>query len=588
MPMIEASMTFPAQISTLLILLGLLGSAMAAEPVSELESGIGQLGAAIEWIDVPETGNQRYMVQRSVDGRLFLTPNESFFPKLGLTAVGRGNVDDINELNGGHAYASIEQWDAGDQVEWGLWFESPGEVEVRVAMSGIESGAKFSLNLGDESSAVSITPSSAPGLEAQLVAGKTLHIRAAGRKSLILSCDKNDAKSAALHWIELSGPAVANAAVLRKRWRPAAAHTKFSSSKRPEKVRLWVMEMDAVPGDLDFYSPITTPFGYYGPTWKADGVVNTGFNFSLWSFGRGQPEPPVEQLSHLIAIGDPDAKFGGFDHEGSGVKIRDWEPLEGRQGQRQALALRVEPGEVYDTYFSYFFANDEKRWRLFGVGKKYNQGKPLDSLWVGSFVEVPGPPPRQRTGAYPRTMRYRGWVMDDRHRWYPLDRMAGGDVDKATGLTYTDRGLAETDPTWFSMQTGGWSFRTPADGAGVELPSSPAKTEVDYLDADDLEFLQTVPCEIVANQLERAAGRNLARISFRIRNVGENAKVTLYHGPEEGLTFADRWPHVVDVPQPKEGDNQFVIEAVPGDQPLKVRLLLQNDEGQYWSMNTFE
>ena len=72
------------------------------------------------------------------------------------------------------------------------------------------------------------------------------------------------------------------------------------------------MEMDAVPGDLGFYAPITTPFGYYGPTWQADGTVNAGFNFSLWSYGRGQEEPPVEQLSHLLAIGNRDATFGGF------------------------------------------------------------------------------------------------------------------------------------------------------------------------------------------------------------------------------------------------------------------------------------
>jgi hypothetical protein len=69
------------------------------------------------------------------------------------------------------------------------------------------------------------------------------------------------------------------------------------------------------PGDLGFYAPITTPFGYYGPTWLADGTVNAGFNFSLWSYGRGQEEPPIEQLSHLLAIGNRDATFGGFGHE---------------------------------------------------------------------------------------------------------------------------------------------------------------------------------------------------------------------------------------------------------------------------------
>ena len=81
-----------------------------------------------------------------------------------------------------------------------------------------------------------------------------------------------------------------------------------------------------------------------------------GSIFSLWSYGRGQAEPPIEQLSHLLAIGNRDATFGGFGHEGTGVKIRDWDPLTGHKGQRQVLALRVVPSETYDTYYSYFIS----------------------------------------------------------------------------------------------------------------------------------------------------------------------------------------------------------------------------------------
>ena len=42
----------------------------------------------------------------------------------------------------------------------------------------------------------------------------------------------------------------------------------------------------------------------------------------------------------------------------------------------------------------------------------------------------------------------------------------------------------------------------------------------------------------------------------------------------------------MDVPQPKEGGNQFVLEGSGVSENLKVRLLLQNDEGQFWSMET--
>ncbi|MCB1226390.1 MAG: hypothetical protein KDK99_11300, partial [Verrucomicrobiales bacterium] len=66
--------------------------------------GEGQLGAPLEWIRVPDSNGARHLAQRSRDGRLVLTPNEAFFPKLGLTATGRGSVPDVMDLNGGSSF----------------------------------------------------------------------------------------------------------------------------------------------------------------------------------------------------------------------------------------------------------------------------------------------------------------------------------------------------------------------------------------------------------------------------------------------------------------------------------------------------
>ncbi|MEK6216315.1 MAG: DUF3472 domain-containing protein, partial [Boseongicola sp.] len=415
--------------------------------------------------------------------------------------------------------------------------------------------------------------------DAKLVASVQARVAEAGSHLIHLTCTRQAGKDTRLFWIEVSGAAVEGGAVLRKRWRPAAAHTKFTSSRDPKAVRMWVMEMDAVPGELEFYAPLTSPFGYYGPTWKADGRVNTSFNFSLWSFGRGQPEPPVNELSHLIAIGNREATFGHFDHEGTGVKIRDWEPLAGRQGQSQVLALRVEPGETHDTYFSYFYAADEKRWRLFGVGKKNHKGKSAESLWVGSFVEVPGPPPRQRTGPYERRMRYRGWVMNEGGKWFALDQMQIGNVDKETGLTHTDRGM--TDDGWFYLQTGGWTFRKSVAG---EVRAKAEHPRPAYLDDNATAFLKSVPCAIEVTKIERAGNR--ARVSFDINQLGNDAEVIAYWGEGEGLTMVDRWKGKSSVPQVVEGSNQVVLEGVPEKGPLFVRMFLRNDEGQFFSLET--
>ncbi len=559
-------------------------SATHAEPLDKLSKSSGQLGQEISWVDVPDSDGLIHAVQFSRDGRLFLTPNESFFPKRGLTAQGSGAVPDVANLNGGKSFATIGKWDPGDSAEWGIWVTKPGKIRLRIRIRGGGNRSKFTYLVDGGKKGVSFglrqSNSTVPGQ----IADAGFSITEPGKHTITLRCDYGG-DGVAFDWIEIDGDAAEGGGVIRKRWRPAAAHTRFSSSRAPDRVRLWVMEMDAVPGDLGFYSPITTPFGYYGPTWNADGTVNTGFNFSLWSFQRGQSEPSIEKLSHLLAIGNPQAKFSGFDHEGTGVKIRGWEPLEGRQGQSQTLALRVEPGEIYDTYYSYFYASDEKRWRLFGVGNKYNKGKPLKSLTVGSFVEVPGPPPVQRTGAWERRMRYRGWVMNDKGKWSPLDQMAGGDIDKNTGLTYTDRG--QSDDGWFYLQTGGWYFRKVRDAGDVKLRAQSGKPDADYLDPEDIAFLSTVPCEIMVTKVERSGDQ--ARLTLAVRNAGAKAKVTIHWGDAEGLTFAERWQNQTEAGKAiKEGENQIVLKNAPTGKAIFVRALLQNNEGQFWSSESIE
>jgi len=565
---------------------------VAGASQASADDEIGQLGVPVSWVAAPVsagTDDPRgsfYMVQRTRDDRLVLTPNEAFFPKLGLTATGNGTTQDVHRLNGDNSFASIEKWDSGDVAEWGLVFEQPGPITARLWMSAVDEKAKFTWQLHSDGAP---DPMPSPWVietsddESGIVATAEFTIVEPGKQVLRLTCEEAGAKPV-FHRIEISGPAAIGGAVLRKRWRPAAAHTKFSSSRDPDNLRLWVMEMDAVPGDLGFYCPITTPFGYYGPTWKPDGTVNSGFNFSLWSYGRGQPEPPVERLSHLLAIGDRQAIFGGFDHEGTGVKIRDWEPLAGRQNQRQTLALRVEPGEVHDTYFSYFYAADEKRWRLFGIGNKYNKQKPLDSLWVGSFVEVPGPPPVQRTGAYERTMRYRGWVMDNQSEWYPLDQMTNGNIDSDTGLTHTNRGI--TDEGWFFLQTGGWTFRKPPEGKFIASDDAARFPRPDYLTENDVEFLKTVPSEITVSTADWLPNR--IEGTFHIRHLAQPATVTVYWGTNEGLTFANRWEHQFTIAAPQEGENPFSIDNVPRDKAIDVRMLLKNSEGQFWTRQTVQ
>ena len=508
--------------------------------------GDGQIGVPLSWQACGDDPNSLCMLQKTRDSVLYLTPNESFFPMRGLVAAGQGQVPDLENLNSGKSFAWIEKWDAGDVAEW-VWFApQAGEGTITLWMSAKSDGGTFSMSMDNKTVSFAVKSSENPSS----VFSCPFKVTDPGLHRLRIVCDKA-AAGIQFHWMTLSGSCVKGAAVVRKRWRPSAAHTKFSSSQAKKPIRLWVMEMDAVPGDLGFYAPITTPFGYYGPTWQADGTVNAGFNFSLWSYGRGQEEPPVEQLSHLLAIGNRDATFGGFGHEGTGVKIRDWDPLTGHQGQRQVLALRVVPSETYDTYYSYYYVADENEWRLFGVGNKYNKGKPLKSLWVGSFVEVPGPPHVQRTGLYPREMRYRGWVVQEDGQLLQLDHMSGGDVDKQTGLTYTHRGV--NDDGWFFLRTGGLSFHKPLSPGGVDLAEDNHLKDLPaYLAPEHKESLLGVPSEVTVQSVEvTPEGLN---IEYRIDHLGQDPELEVYWGTQDSLTFADRWAHSERIPNVKAGE----------------------------------
>ncbi len=566
-----------SQFSSLVLVAIALSAGLSEAQQTSRQPADSPLNPSPQLIPAPGLPGQFLLAAAATDGVLLLTPNEVFFPKPGLMNAGAAPALKPDPLNGGKSFSSIEKWDESDVAEWGLLLQH-GSLNAELSCQIPAGTAKFTVSLAGQQHQVTINST---GTESEAPVSIEFQNVPAGQHVLKLKCDQAG-RGVMFRRLQLSGAAVRNASLLRKRWRPAAAHTRFSASAATGKIRLWVMELDAVSGSPGFYCPVTTPFGYYGPTWLPDGRVNSGFNFSLWSYGRGKAEPPVERLSHLVAIGNPDASFGQFGHEGTGVKIRNWEPLAGRQTQRQAIALRVESGANYDTYSSYFYAADSECWRLFGVGKKHHGGKPLKSLWVGSFVEVPGPPQIQRTGPYPRRMRYRGWVMQEDGQWFRLDRMTNGNIDRQTGLTHTHRGV--TDDGWFFLQTGGWTFRTPDPSDQIQLPRATAEPRPAFMNPEKLQTLLQLPTTAGTPSVTRRAQQVDGQ--YTLSNAGSTAQATLFWGSEEALTFRERWQHSLPLPAPKEGINRFTIPAVPQDQPLFLRIFVKTATGQFWSDET--
>ena len=521
-------------------------------------------------VETITANGQRFLGQAAARATLILDANSCFFDGRNLQCKGQGPAAaEGDRLNGGKSFDLITGIKAGNQVSWYVNVSTAGACKVAL-QPGEDRGLQASFELRIEQQRIPLGAAAA-----------SFRFARAGVHRIRLT---NTASSAAsVRGLVLTGAAMDGASLLRTRWRPAAAHAKFRSSTLAAGARVWIMEMDAAPGDAGFYSPMTTPFGYFGPSWTKEGIP-TGMNFSMWSFGRGKEEPPLEQLSHLLAVGHPSARFDGFGHEGTGVKPRGWNPFAQWRGQRCVLALRMERGDPYDTYSGYLFDEASLTWKLFCAGRKYTAPKQGQRrkranadrmLLPGSFVEVPGPPHRQRTGHIVREMRYRGFLLDEQRHPHTLDRISGRDK---TPVGNQGRGV-----------TGDGRFRLWMGGM-EQFEESPAQTLAARYDASTLEWMKpaklsalfTWPTTITVQSALRKDG--VVHVTCQTSGVGEPTSVRLYAGARDCLTLADRWDHAIPIPDLPNGDACVQVE-VPANARF-ARILVENENGKFWSMQT--
>jgi hypothetical protein len=347
--------------------------------------------------------------------------------------------------------------------------------------------------------------------------------------------------------------------------------------------------------DFSSYSPITTPFGYYGTSFGSDRRSNGNFNFSMWAAGARGTIPPLEQMPHLLAAGSPEAEFSGFGHEGSGVKLREWIPMPDRP-ELCIQALRVESNEKYDTYSGYFWDHPTRRWKLYAVGRKWNGQKVKEHLTPGSFCEIPGPPQVQRTGDLVREVRRRGWHYGEDKKWHPMDTFNCRSKDPANKFWYT------TDEGEFAMGTGGmryYEFKQPSapinENQLPEFLTPEATAQLTRLPAGIKEFTAT------------SVTRNSATIQLAMAPAGTNSHARIFYGETDCLTFAKRQLHGTErkseVSQStqadkrswsnnsqrialKDGLNQITLTGLKPATTYYYRCLITNDQGKCWTFQT--
>ena len=525
----------------------------------------------LEPVAVEKTGETQgvehvFLAQRITNERVRLLPEHCFFygdsKKLILSGQTKSPETDPMTLNGGFAYSSIEGLnDPAHRVVWPLFLASEGELRGRVITKG---RGDLSIKLGGAEAAVTIK-------------GSEVHFKferyPKGQVELSMSAKTF---SGTIEGVELEGPALKDAKLLRARWRPAAIHSSFTASNLgKEQSRLWIMEVRPHQIEKDFYSPITTPFGYFGSTFHADGSSG-GINFSMWSFEAGKAEPPLSELSHLLSVGSPQASFGGFNHEGTGVKLRGWNPYEGLKVASGALALRLDPGKPYDTYTGYYYDQTLARWCLFASGRKWSAQKSAQNLLPGCFVEVPGPPHIERSGHIPRTADFRGWCRDAKGIWHQLDTMIGAKADAAR--EQTNCLWRSSADNWFRMSIGGLvHFRYPK-GVDVQIPkfsSLPA-----FLSPEKVKALDETPTSLRVHSAAIQAGSLV--IDIELESVSKKpAHLSAYYGQTDALSFADRWEKKFDLGEVRPGKGRIKIPNVSKAGLLRIET--KNETGIFFT-----
>ena len=396
--------------------------------------------------------------------------------------------------------------------------------------------------------------------------------------------------------------------VVREIWRPLACHISFSRRETPQSNPsnnlAWIMEMEKLPS-LSCFSPLDAPFGYYGPIMDENGK-SSGVNFSLWSFGRNDSPPPIERFSRILAIGSPKGSFGEFTHEGTGVKIRNYNPWNGTNvSQKYVVALKFEDIGVYVNngkskiyrFFSYFWNEVDQEWNLYGIGEKA-LGLNVNSLSLSSFIEVPGIAENQRTNHIKREVIYKGYVLNhdsntETNIWNRINTMKPA----YNGSDLTNKRWSITEDNYFKASCGGLEQKKVNYNQLIRLPDSNEELP-SYMSPEKLAFLneQTIdnlkPTILSHEKIQSDTGKWSVKFNINIpfKNFNNDTNtVELHYGNNEGLTIERLWDNKQTFTNQPNGDSSIKLTDLT-DQQVNIikfaRVLVKDNRYQFWSFET--
>ena len=547
-------------------------------------------------------GDVQHLGQPAVDGILELTATNGFFDS-GFSAVESGPM--VPGDNGLIAvgFGALAPTKAGKgEARWHLFVGQPGELKLELHMSvpASEAGRPWVVRVGSEQRAFKATASD--GKQPQLGIAP-FQLTKPGKVEVVLSYgDPAPPVSTQLRRIRLEGSAVPNAHLLRARWRPAAVHARFFAPAACKDPSIWVFETRAV-SKISSYSPMTTPFGYFGTVFDEQGRVpkNGSFNFSMWvGSDKATAAPPLPEMSRLLATSLPDAEYSTFGHEGTGVKFRKATAYpEG--AARTIQALRAERKGSLWTFHGYFYDESRGRWRLFASAQDFDPrrvSKDAGTLRsTGSFCEVPGPPAVERTGDLPRVIARRGWFQGSDGTWHAAILEPTRESRGTAGTSPTNQRVTQDKEGWFVMATGGVDFLPSAKSSASASASSP--TLPDYLSPAKVAQLREGSVDFKGSVTKVLPG-GAAEVTYRLGSLGPAAQAVLHYGTVDCLTFvagkpvnnssverdiyspARVWQKSTPSQTASSGNNVFRLAGLTPGSTYHYRLFVSHGEGKAW------
>lgn len=495
------------------------------------------------------------------------------------------------EINQDKYFDYTKGWSSRtDTLIWGIDVERAGEIKVIPVLGVPDCQENSEVEIILDNCNKQVIKLHSTGDFSNFMAQDTVifDIPLAGRYEIGMKIHslKTEGEVAYVKGLDITGKVASGLTPVSLRWRPSAVHCSFSNSENPAKIVMAVHENTIVTPWIDSYQPITTPFGYYGSTWDPVTQKFGGVNFSLWSFSANEQAPSPEKFSHIIAVGEG-LYIDGFNHEGTGVKARGENPFEKMSGTTQILAVKKIPGNPYDIYYSYYWDTNNKKWKLYGCGKEYNNSG-LKYLTTGAFVEVPGAAEKERSNHRERQVNFSGWLKDDLGNWYPINMMTP--TSSLEDVSYKNWG--KTSDNKFFMQMGGFDKVLTERPGPIKILTTSDMPE--YLSPYKMSDLDKLPATIEESKVSEITPIS-AKITFNIPDVGTNANVNLYWDIKDGLTFVKgnvggagvvEWNNVVNIGSVTNNNVEYVLTGLKPNTTYYYRLQVKNDEGETWSFNT--